>query len=203
MLRTLIASAALALVAVMAPVPAQATGGGSYPYEVTRCWEMDDPDMSNQTSIEWPQTLVGETCPTEQTCEGTKYQYDTYWIRDDDDAAYLAGLTHLNSPADDAQLEPHDYGVTYSAPNSDLCENPPPPTPTKKRASFSVTPYCNTVRVETRKNVAKIVHKTPNARKHVFIGHAKAGALFANGKTTKKVVAYEKRGGYCGGSSSS
>jgi hypothetical protein len=49
-------------------------------------------------------------CTTEPKCEElVEFQYDTYWIRDKADEDYLAGLNVLNSSADDAQLEPHDY----------------------------------------------------------------------------------------------
>lgn len=79
-----------------------------YPYEVTVCWTMAD-DGNPATEFDWPQTR-GCDLPA-PTCEDQKLQFqtDTYWIRDKADEDYLASLTGLNSPADDAQLEPHNY----------------------------------------------------------------------------------------------
>lgn len=75
------------------------------PYETDVCWTMDNSDGVVGT-FEFPQTRGCQPPACEETVE---YQHDTYWIRDLADEEYLAGLTHLNSPADDASLEPHDY----------------------------------------------------------------------------------------------
>lgn len=168
--------------------------GDDYPYEVDVCWTMDNPDGVEGT-YEFPQTRGCDTAPK---CEGlVERQYDTYWIRDADDEAYLAGLTVLNSSADDAQLEPHDY-------YGELLENNTPCEPPVhvKRASFGVIPFCAGAYVQDRRGVDFIKHRTPNARKHVFVGHSKPDWLFNNGSRWMTKVVYEKRGGVCGGSSS-
>ena len=97
------------------------------PYEVTVCWSMDNPDLSTPGTHEWPQTRA--SCPVPAStgkCEGGKYQVDTYWIRDVEDEEYLAALTVLNSPADDARLEPHDYYAAAVPGDASKCESVPP-----------------------------------------------------------------------------
>lgn len=91
------------------------------PYETTICWQMDNSDGIEGT-YEWPQTRAD--CNTQPACdEVIEFQIDTYWIRDADDEAYLAGLTHLNGPEDDASLEPHNYSSKLV--RGDECEQPP------------------------------------------------------------------------------
>lgn len=105
-------------------------------YEVDACWLMTNSDGVEGT-YEWPQTRVyGHDCGAVPACgEVAEYQHDTYWIRDKDDKHYLKNLHVLNSPADDARLEPHDYYstvvhgaecVTVAAPTitQPTCENP-------------------------------------------------------------------------------
>lgn len=112
---------------------AEATG---YPYEQTVCWAMDNPTLDNANTYQWPQHKVdcGVVPAANDTTCGTpgKYQVDTYWIRDDTDRDYLAGMTVMSSPADDAQLEPHGYyAVTVTAKPAEQCVAPTPsPTPT-------------------------------------------------------------------------
>jgi hypothetical protein len=93
-------------------------------YEVCANWTVDN-FPTNTT--DWPQTRLNTDC-TEPApeCSPVRIQFDKYWIRDEADAAYFAGLTTLNSPADDAQLEPHDYYVKTIAAKD--CEETPPPT---------------------------------------------------------------------------
>ena len=78
--------------------------------EVCAWWKVIDSDASGDI---WEQTILSKDCnfvPVPE-CVDYQYQFDKYWIRDAADAAYFAALTVLNSPADDAQLEPHDYRV--------------------------------------------------------------------------------------------
>ena len=78
-------------------------------YEVCALWSVDNPAVAD-----FPQTRVdSDDCTVPPaTCEGDqRFQQDYYWIRDADDEQYLAGLQHLNSPADDARLEPHNYSM--------------------------------------------------------------------------------------------
>jgi LPXTG-motif cell wall-anchored protein len=79
-----------------------------YPYEVDVCWVMAASDGVEGT-YEFPQTRTTNCTPTPKCEELIEIQNDTYWIRDKADEDYLAGLTNLNSPADDARLEPHGY----------------------------------------------------------------------------------------------
>lgn len=75
--------------------------------EVCATWE------TKSVNADWPQTLLSKDCGfvPEQRCEPYKIQFDKYWIRDAADQAYFDGLKGLNSPADDASLEPHNYYV--------------------------------------------------------------------------------------------
>jgi hypothetical protein len=94
-----------------------------YPYEVQVCWTMEHSDGVENT-YEFPQT---RGCDTQPPCESSlEFQHDTYWIRDEADENYLANLTTLNSPADDAQLEPHDY-YSNIVTNDEKCVGPQPP----------------------------------------------------------------------------
>jgi LPXTG-motif cell wall-anchored protein len=90
-------------------------------------WSVDNPGVAD-----FPQTRVdSEDCTTPPaTCEGDqRFQRDYYWIRDADDEQYLAGLQHLNSPADDARLEPHNYSmIDVPAKTGEDCEPTPEPT---------------------------------------------------------------------------
>lgn len=61
-----------------------------------------------------------------------------------------------------------------------------------KKADFNIRRDCDTVKVSSRTNVERIVHRTPTATKHVFIGYAKDGAVFSNGKTKLKKVGWER-----------
>ena len=87
---------------------------------------VDNPDIAD-----FPQTRVDtDDCTVPPaTCEGDqRFQQDYYWISDLADEEYLAGLQHLNSPADDARLEPHTYSmIDVPAKVSEECE---PATPT-------------------------------------------------------------------------
>ncbi len=71
----------------------------------------------------------------------------------------------------------------------------------KAKASFRTVSYCNTVRVEGRHHVASI-EKRHSGNRYVFIGHAKPGALFSNGKKEITKVRHLKTGGGCSSSSS-
>lgn len=73
--------------------------------EVCATWE------TTSINADWPQKLLSKDCGfiPEQRCEPYKIQFDKYWIRDAADQKYYDGLTVLNSPADDASLEPHGY----------------------------------------------------------------------------------------------
>lgn len=94
-------------------------------YEVDVCWTMSHTDGVEGT-YEWPQT---RGCEPPACGEVVEQQHDTYWIRDRADEEYLAGLTGLSSPADDARLEPHGYYSTVLT--GPECETPDPdPTPT-------------------------------------------------------------------------
>ena len=90
-------------------------------YEVCALWSVDNPEVAD-----FPQTRVdSEDCTTPPaTCEGDqRFQQDYYWIRDAEDEQYLAGLQHLNSPADDARLEPHNYSmIDVPAKTGEDCE---------------------------------------------------------------------------------
>lgn len=120
----LVLVAMLALTVLVAQ-RSDAKGGKFKPYEVDVCWTMSHTDGVEGT-YQWPQTRGCQPPACEETVE---QQHDTYWIRDRDDEAYLAGLTGLNSPADDARLEPHGYySVVLTGPE---CETPTEePTPT-------------------------------------------------------------------------
>ncbi len=108
--------------AVTCPPP----GGAFEEYETCVLWSVDNPDIAD-----FPQTRVDtDDCTVPPaTCEGAqRFQQDHYWIRDLADEEYLAGLQHLNSPADDARLEPHNYSmIDVPAKVSEECE---PATPT-------------------------------------------------------------------------
>lgn len=116
------------------------------PYEVDVCWTMLNSDGVEGT-YEFPQVRGCEPPACEETVE---YQYDTYWIRDADDKAYLAQLMRLESPADDARLEPHDY---YSdvVTNDEPCEPEVPvkPEPIVTEASSTALDCDDEVRVTT------------------------------------------------------
>jgi LPXTG-motif cell wall-anchored protein len=103
-------------------------------YEVCVLWSVDNPGVSD-----WPQTRVdSDDCTTPPaTCEGDqRFQQDYYWIRDAEDEQYLAGLQHLNSPTDDASLEPHNYSmIDVPAASGADCEQP---TVAKPEASGTV-----------------------------------------------------------------
>jgi len=101
------------------------------PYEVCAFWLINAPAPEN-----WPgQTILSRDCgfvsPTE--CVEYRIQFDKYWIRDAADEAYWLGLTVINSPADDAPLEPHDYVVSTVPAKDCTVVVPPteevPPTP--------------------------------------------------------------------------
>lgn len=177
-------------------------GGSTYPYEVTACWQMDNPDLVAGT-YEFPQTYHGVDCsdaPTE-ACDAAEYQFDKYWIRDNKDAALLDdlkanGLTLVNGHPADGPLEPHGaYGLVVTS-NPDLCV-----TPTPARAWFRTVAYCITVRVEGRHNVVSIDRKRLSAHRLAFTAHAAKGAVFKNGETTVRRVVHTKRTG-CGNGSS-
>ena len=92
-------------------------------YEVCALWSVDNPEVAD-----FPQTRVDtDDCTTPPaTCEGDqRFQQDYYWIRDAEDEQYLAGLQHLNSPADDARLEPHNYSmIDVPAKSAEDCATP-------------------------------------------------------------------------------
>jgi hypothetical protein len=88
-------------------------------YEVNACWTMTHSDGIENT-YQFPQTRGCNPPPCNTTIE---QQHDTYWIRDQAEADYYAGLTGLNSPADDAQLEPHGYYSVILT--GGACEEPP------------------------------------------------------------------------------
>lgn len=131
----------LATFALTTWIAVQATSANAdttFPYEVTVVWQMDNPDLSNPTSYEWPQRRVAGIAAA--ACEGAKYQTDTYTIQGKDDQDYLAGLTVLNSPADDASLSPHNYFATVVPADKSLCESPSPspsPSPSTSTSSSS------------------------------------------------------------------
>lgn len=77
-------------------------------YETEVCWTMDTSDGIEGT-YEWPQTRSATCTPVPKCEEVIEIQRDLYWIESQEDEDYLAGLTTLNSPADDASLSPHDY----------------------------------------------------------------------------------------------
>ncbi|GAA3510199.1 hypothetical protein GCM10022234_00530 [Aeromicrobium panaciterrae] len=109
-------------------------------YEVDACWQMATSDGVEGT-YEWPQTRVyGEECGATPACgETVEFQHDTYWIRDKEDKQYLKHLKVLNSPADDAQLEPHDYYSTVV--HGGECIQVAPPTitqPTCENPDYTV-----------------------------------------------------------------
>jgi hypothetical protein len=90
--------------------------GPTFPHEAEVCWTMSHSDGVENT-YQFPQT---RGCQPPACGETVEQQRDTYWIRDEGDLNYLIGLTSLNSPADDARLEPHDY---YSVIRTgDACE---------------------------------------------------------------------------------
>lgn len=98
-----------------------------------------------------------------------------------------------------AMIEAEDGGYHFTDSGQvGPCGTTPPP-PVVKHAWFRVMAYCNVVHVEGRHNVASIEHRHSKARKHVFVGHAKPGALFGNGKATLRKVAWSKR--HCGSGS--
>lgn len=94
--------------------------------EVSVCWKVDNPANGI-----WPQTL--STCPIPDKaigCEDEQYQFDKYWIRDQSDEDYLAGLKHLRGEEDDLRLDPHDYYVTPILKGDPTkCEPVTPPKP--------------------------------------------------------------------------
>lgn len=96
-------------------------------YEVCANWTVDNFPTN---TADWSQTRLNTECtePPAQ-CVPIRIQHDVYWIRDAEDKAYFEGLTKLNSPADDAQLEPHDYYVKTIA-AKDCTEVPPAIQPT-------------------------------------------------------------------------
>lgn len=138
----------MAMAGIMVAVQQDATGSTppAYPYEQTVCWQMDAPDLTNPASYEWPQTKVDcSVVPPANTSacgDGAKYQIDTYWIRDDADRDYLAGMTTMSSSADDASLEPHGYyAVTVLPKPAGECATPTPtPTPTEPPVTETPTP---------------------------------------------------------------
>lgn len=77
-------------------------------YEVEVCWTMDNSDGVEGT-YEWPQTRSATCAPVPKCEETIEIQRDLYWIENKQDEDYLAGLTTLSSPADDASLSPHGY----------------------------------------------------------------------------------------------
>ena len=97
------------------------------PVEVCATWKVIDSDGNGDI---WEQNILSKDCsyapPAE--CEPYQIQFDKYWIRDAEDAAYFESLTVLYSPADDARLDPHGYYVE-TIPAKD-CTVPPiePPT---------------------------------------------------------------------------
>jgi hypothetical protein len=91
-----------------------------YPYEVSVTWQSD-----NINSL-FPQHRVSSDA---SQCEAAQFQKDLYTIENQADADYLAGLTVLNSPADDAQLSPHGYSVYTVPADSTKCETTTPPPP--------------------------------------------------------------------------
>jgi hypothetical protein len=112
-----------------------------YPYEVNVCWTMQNTDGVEGT-YSFPQTRGCEPPDCDETVE---YQHDTYWIRDDADKEYLDGLTVLNSSADDASLEPHNY-------YSEVVEGDDCPPVVPKDAAYGVTlstPSCDAPEVLT------------------------------------------------------
>lgn len=109
-----LAAVAVCLSLVGAASPASATHVQDYPYDVTVTWQMSTvpPDLEPGTAYPngpflFPQTRL-DGVPT-PGCEPVAIQVDTYTIHNKKDAEYLAGLTKLDSPADDARLSPHAY----------------------------------------------------------------------------------------------
>ena len=92
-------------------------------YEVEVCWTMDNSDGVEGT-YEWPQTRSNTCTPVPDCEEVIEIQRDLYWIENQADEDYLAGLETLNSAADDASLSPHDY---YSKVFTGAACPPPPP----------------------------------------------------------------------------
>lgn len=96
------------------------------PYEVEVCWTMDNSDGVEGT-YEWPQTRSATCTPVPACEEVIEIQRDLYMIENKEDEDYLAGLTVLNSPADDASLSPHGYyskvftGADCVEPPVDVC----------------------------------------------------------------------------------
>jgi len=82
------------------------------PFEVKEVCATYTVDNFPENASDWPQTRVSTDCdyvPVVKCEEVIRIQFDKYWIRDAEDQAKYDALVKLNSSADDASLEPHDY----------------------------------------------------------------------------------------------
>lgn len=116
-------------------------------YEVDACWTMSNTDGIENT-YQFPQTYGCVPPKCEETIE---QQHDTYWIRDKEDEATLEKIKAegLDSPADDAPLEPHDY---YSEVlTGEKCETEEPPV--CPEGQIGTPPNCTVPPVDVCPNI--------------------------------------------------
>lgn len=216
---------ALAAMGLIAATAAQAAACGHGhptpppPTEVSVCWQIDHPDLTNPRSFEFPQTFVAQgdaqqtidtLCPDSVPgCDGGKFQFDRYYLRDDSDRVLLAHLEDVglnldsHSRPEDTPLDPHSYlakivpgsGTDYNGPDTPGCGTPPPPPPPphhpKLRHGYldwhklqSCAPSQRSVYITGKHGVVRPVHLTHNGdrTRWVMRAHTQPGFVIRHGK---------------------